>query len=74
MANASRKHFGAGAQGKHSGEGAMTEIDRDKIGENQILSNRDKSRHPETRGLDQKGVEIDQMQDTAMNRQDDGKI
>ncbi len=56
MANASRKHFGAGAQGKHSGDGAMTEVDRDKVGDNQILSNRDKSRHPDTRGLDQKGV------------------
>ena len=42
MANASRKHMGVGAQGKGSGSGAATEIDKDKIGDNMVLSNRDK--------------------------------
>lgn len=68
MANADRKHMGAGAQGKGSGSGAGTELPRDMVGENDILSNRDKSRHNENRGLDGKQVRNDQRQDHAANR------
>lgn len=40
MANASKKHMGPGAQGKGDGSGANTELQRDLVGENDILSNR----------------------------------
>ncbi len=68
MAKASKHHIGPDAQGKGSGSGAMTELDKDQVGENMILSNRDKSRHPENRGLDSKGIESEQEQDHAGNR------
>ena len=41
MAHASRKHIGEGSQGKGDGSGAMTHMDLDKIGPNDILSNLD---------------------------------
>lgn len=68
MANASRKHMGPGAQGKGTGGGANTELQKEMVGENDILSNRDKSRHNENRGLDGKQVQNDQRQDHAGNR------
>ena len=68
MAHASKKHIGPGARGKHDGSGAETEIDPGKIGENMVLSNRDKSRHSNERGQDSKGVQTDQFQDHAANR------
>ena len=32
------KHFGRGTQPKGTGTGAMTDIDKDKIGDNAVLS------------------------------------
>ena len=43
MARASKKHIGAGAQGKKTGAGSWTEIAKEKIPENMVLSNRDKA-------------------------------
>ena len=71
MANADRKHIGAGSQGKGDGSGAMTDLQPEVIPENMILSNRDKSRHPEGRGLDSKHVQTEQLQDHAENRSAD---
>ncbi|WP_186396707.1 hypothetical protein [Stappia sp. TSB10GB4] len=68
MANASRKHMGVGAQGKGSGSGARTLTDKDRLGDNMVLSNRDKSRHARTRGLDSKQVQNDQRHDHKANR------
>jgi len=68
MANASKNHIGEGSQGKKSGTGAMTHMDLDKIGENDILSNRDKAQHSRERGLDGNAVKSDQYQDHAANR------
>jgi hypothetical protein len=68
MANASRKHIGEGSQGKKDGSGALTHMDLDKIGQNDILSNRDKSQHTDGRGLDGKAIKSDQYQDHAANR------
>lgn len=68
MANASKKHFGAGAHGKSSGTGANTDIEKEKIGENMVLSNRDKSQHSEERGLDGKEILTEQFQDHTDNR------
>lgn len=68
MAKASKHHMSPDGHGKGSGSGAMTEIDKDMIGENMVLSNRDKSRHSGERGHDSKSVEIDQYQDSDNNK------
>ena len=68
MAHASKNRFGPAARGKRAGTGAMTPTPKEKIEENMVLSNRDKSRHSDTRGLDSKGVQTEQLQDHAANR------
>ena len=68
MAHADRKHFGKGTQGKGTGAGAMTELDKESIEENQILSNRDKKQHSKERGQDGAAIKTDQEQDHAANR------
>jgi hypothetical protein len=68
MAKASRKHVGPAAQGKGDGSGAMTDIVKEEIPENMILSNRDKSQHSGDRGLDSKQVQTEQFQDHPGNR------
>lgn len=69
MANANRKKLGAGLHHKGSGSGAMTEVPGDKIGENDVLSNRDKSQRPDSRGLDGREVQNEQLQDQVHNQQ-----
>lgn len=68
MANASRKHFGPGVQPKGSGTGGQESALEDGIEENMVLSNRDKSRHPDQRGLDNKAVQTEQWHDHDANR------
>ncbi|MDQ0316113.1 hypothetical protein [Amorphus orientalis] len=62
MANASKK-MGHGAQGKNDGSGAMTDMPKDMVEEDEILSNREKSQHSDERGLDTKHVQNQQGQD-----------
>ena len=68
MAKSGKKHMGAGAQGKGTGTGANTEVAAGGIGENDVLSNRDKAQHSKQRGLDSKRVQTDQLRDTPANR------
>ena len=68
MAHADRKHFGKGTQGKGTGAGAMTELDKGSIEENRILSNRDKKQHSKERAQDGTAIKTDQEQDHAANR------
>ena len=68
MANASKRHAGPGTQGKGSGTGALTELPEGVLEENMVLSNRDKSRHSDERGLDSKTVQTEQFHDHAGNR------
>ena len=63
MANAGRHGMHPGAQGKGSGSGAMTDLPDDVLGENAVLSNRDKAQHGDERGLDGKTVQVEQYQD-----------
>ncbi len=63
MAKADRKHAGPGSQGKGAGVGAMTDMPKDEVGENDILSNRDKKQHTDERGLDGKRVQSEQHND-----------
>lgn len=46
----------------------MTNLQEGMLEENQVLSNRDKAQHPETRGLDSKNVQTEQYQDHSANR------
>ncbi len=68
MANASKKHMGSGTQGKGDGTGALTELPEGVLEENMVLSNRDKSRHSDERGLDGRAVQTEQFHDHAANR------
>lgn len=67
MANADRHKMGAATQGKGTGTGAMTDLPDGILEENMVLSNRDKSRHSDERGLDSKMVQTEQYQDHAAN-------
>ena len=68
MANSGKKHIGGGAKGKGTGTGANTELASGGLGENDVLSNRDKAQHSKERGLDSKRVQTDQLRDTTANR------
>lgn len=59
-------HFRKTSHGK--GTGAMTELDKDLVGETDILSNRDKKLHTEERGQDGNAIKTEQEQDHAANR------
>ncbi|AWN43262.1 hypothetical protein U8607_15120 [Methylobacterium durans] len=76
MAKADRHNMGPGAQGKGSGTGAMTELPEGVLPENSVLSNRDKSRHSDERGLDGRHVQTEQYHDHAgarRNFDDEGR-
>jgi hypothetical protein len=66
-----KKQVGAGAQGKGSGSGGTADIPTNLVGENVVLTNRDKSLHSDQRGLDSKWIQTEQLQDHAANRQED---
>jgi hypothetical protein len=62
------KHLGLGAKGKGAGTGAMTDVQNDLIGENMVLSNRDKAEHSRDRGQDSKWTQTEQLKDHAANK------
>jgi hypothetical protein len=68
MSKGGKKQVGAGAQGKGAGAGANSEIQKEKIGDNMVLSNRDKSQHSDQRGMDSKHIQSEQLQDHSANR------
>ncbi len=68
MAKASKHHMGPGSQGKGSGAGAMTDLPAGVLGDNQVLSNRDKAQHTDERSLDSKFVETEQYQDSPASK------
>lgn len=67
----SKTHFRSGMRGKSDGTGAFTEVPKDKVGDNMILSNRDKAQHSGIRGMDGKFIQTEQYQDHAANRLDE---
>ena len=74
MPSGGKTHIGSGAHGKGAGSGALTDLPKDKIGDNMILSNRDKAQHSDIRGLDGKFIQTEQYQDHSANRlTDDGE-
>jgi hypothetical protein len=66
MSNASKKHTGAGAQGKGDGTGALT--NETAVPENMPLSNRDKKQHSDDRGQDSKRIQTEQLRDHELNQ------
>ncbi|MFL6839541.1 MAG: hypothetical protein ACJ8FZ_19875 [Bradyrhizobium sp.] len=70
MTNASGKHLGPGtkSQGKGAGSGGLTDVQEQLIGENAVLSNRDKAEHSRDRGQDGKWVQTEQLEDHAANK------
>lgn len=68
MAHAGKKHFPGGSKGKGDASGAATSLDESRIGENTVLSNRDKAQHSRQRGLDSRNVQTEQYRDHVSNR------
>jgi hypothetical protein len=60
-------HLGK-SQAKGAGSGGMTDLQDGLIGENDVLSNRDKTEESGDRGQDGKWVETEQLQDHAANK------
>lgn len=54
--------------GQRSGTGAKTELHDEQVRKNDILSNREKAQRPVGRGLDGKGVQVDEYKDNPANR------
>jgi len=66
MSNASKKHVGAGAQGKGDGTGGLT--NEAAVPDNIVLSNRDKKQHSSDRGQDSKWIQSEQLRDHELNQ------
>jgi len=62
------KHLGPGTKGKGAGTGGMTDGQTELIGDNMVLSNRDKSEHSRDRGQDSKWIQTEQLKDHAANK------
>ena len=56
------------SQAKGAGSGGMTDLQDDLIGENDVLSNRDKAEESGDRGQDGKWIETEQLEDHAANK------
>ncbi|MDK4702233.1 MULTISPECIES: hypothetical protein [unclassified Rhizobium] len=68
MAHAGKKQFSRGSKGKGDASGAATTLEEGKVGENAVLSNRDKAQHSRQRGLDSRNVQTEQYRDHVSNR------
>ena len=55
-------------QAKGAGSGAMTDLQETLVGENDVLSNRDKAIESGDRGQDGKWVQTEQLEDHAANK------
>ena len=69
MTKEGKKGVGSSARSKGSGSGAMSDIPDGLLGENDVLSNRDKASHSNARGQDSKRIQSDQYQDRVHNKQ-----
>jgi hypothetical protein len=61
------QHLGKG-QAKGAGSGGMTDLQDEVVGENMVLSNRDKAEESGDRGQDGKWVKTEQLEDHAANK------
>jgi hypothetical protein len=68
QAGGERSGPGARIRGKGAGAGAMTDLQDDLVGENEVLSNRDKVQESGDRGQDGKWIQTEQLEDHAANK------
>jgi hypothetical protein len=66
-----KKGVGPTARNKGAGTGAMTDLPDGKLGENDVLSNRDKASRSDARGQDGRRIQSDQYQSTMHEKQID---
>jgi hypothetical protein len=59
---------GAPIKGKGDGGGAMTDLQSELLGENEVLSNRDKAQSSRERGQDSRWIQTEQREDHVANR------
>jgi hypothetical protein len=71
MPKEGKKGVGPTTRAKGTGQGAMTDVPDGVLGENDVLSNRDKASHSEARGQDGKRIQSDQYQSHAHDKQTD---
>lgn len=71
MTKEGKKGVGPATRAKGSGSGAMTDLPEGVLGENEVLSNRDKASHSAARGKDGKRIQSDQYQSHAHDKQPD---
>ena len=71
MTKTGGKHLGPAtkAKGKDAGNGGLTDLQDGLIGENMVLSNRDKAQHSRDRGQDSKWVQTEQLRDHDANKE-----
>lgn len=69
MKKEGKKGVGPAARSKGSGAGAMTDIPEGMLGENDVLSNRDKASRSAARGQDGKRIQSDQYQNHTHDKQ-----
>lgn len=71
MTKEGKKGVGPATRTKGSGSGAMTDLPKGMLGENEVLSNRDKASRSAARGQDGKRIQTDQYQSHAHNKRRD---
>jgi hypothetical protein len=59
---------GSPIKSKGDGSGAMTDLQDDLLGENSVLSNRDKAENSRERGQDSRWIQTEQREDHAANK------
>jgi hypothetical protein len=59
---------GSPIKSKGDGSGAMTDLQDDLLGENEVLSNRDKAQSSRERGQDSRWIQTEQREDHVANR------
>jgi len=59
---------GSPIKGKGDGSGAMTDLQDDLLGDNSVLSNRDKAQNSGERGQDSRWIQTEQREDHVANK------
>jgi len=59
---------GSPIKSKGDGSGAMTDLQDDVLGENRVLSNRDKAQNSRERGQDSRWIQTEQREDHVANK------
>jgi hypothetical protein len=68
QADGEHPETGTRIKGKGAGAGAMTDLQDELVGENDVLSNRDKVQESGERGQDGKWIQTEQLEDHAANK------